>query len=185
MKSFLSSRLKTGHLVAFGVLLLLFAGGAVALADTDAISAFWLPGQVRFSSAAFGSGDPSVDISGTGTEKVVLTTGIEIPAGKRGDIQATFSADLHHLGASGTTTYAYCFGRFSVDGASPDTKFKPDMYQLLGGDTAHEPSALTVSMSGWRKNVPAGAHTVYVYVNAAYNGCEIQAANLNVIVNIH
>lgn len=119
---------------------------------------------------------------GTGTEKIVLSTTIDVPAGKKADLQTTFTADLHHNGASGLSTYAYCFRKFGLDNANPDTKFHPDSYQLLGGDTAHEPSAVTVT--GLRKNVGSGTHTVNVYVSAAYNGCTLFARNLNVIANI-
>jgi len=184
MKHLFNSSLRLWHLIAFGVILVLFGGGAVALADTEAITGFWASGQVRLASSSFSSSDPSIDISGTGTEKEILNASFVVPEGKKADLQATFSADLHHNGASGLTTYAYCFGKFALDGINPDAKFHPDQYQLLGGDTAHEPSALTVTMTGWRKNIPAGTHTVRVFVNAAYNGCQIQAANLNVVANV-
>lgn len=183
MKNILNGSLKFWHLVVFGLAVILLAGATVALADTSEINTFWAAGSARFASS-YADQTSTIDISGTGTEKLVLNTTIEVPDGKKADLQATFSADLHHNGASGAAIYAYCFGRFSLDGANPDTKFHPDSYQLLGGDTEHEPSAVTVTMTGFRKNVGSGTHTVNVYVNASYNGCTLFARNLNVIANI-
>lgn len=183
MRNILSSGLQVWHLLVFGIIFVLFTGGAVALADTDSINGFWTAGQIRLASA-YADQTNTIDISGTGTEKIVLSTTIDVPAGKKADLQTTFSADLHHNGAQGATTYAYCFGHFGLDNANPDTKFHPDNYQLLGGDTDHEPGAVTVTMTGVRKNVGSGTHTVNVYVSAAYNGCTLFARNLHVVANI-
>lgn len=186
MQKFFGSNLKLWHLVAFGVLLMLFGGGAVALADTDAITGFWKPGQVRFASAYSNTG---ITISGSNNPAVkVLSTSISVPDGKKADLQTSFSADLHH--GVGGTGYAYCFGYFGLDGLDPDAGFFPGgalanyNYQLLGGAQSTEPSALTVSMVGFRKNVGPGNHTVNVYIASSYSGCEIQASNLNVIANL-
>jgi hypothetical protein len=187
MKNVFNSKLKLWHLFVFGVVLLLVGGGAVALADTDAVNGFWAAGQVRFASAYSSN---SVVITGSNNPPVkVLSTTFTVPVGKKADLQATFSADLHH--GTGGIGYAYCFGYFGLDASNPDPKFFPGggslpnyQYQLLGGQQANEPDALTVSMFGFRKGVPAGTHTVNVYINSAYSGCEIQASNLNVIANI-
>lgn len=191
MKHLLNGKLKVWHVLVVGFALLLFSGGAVALADTSAITGFWTPGQILLASSYRTT---SVDITGSNNPSVkVLNVSINVPANKKADLQVSFSADYRHLGASGLATYSYCSGYFGLDTADPDSAFKPGgfaapgnyAYQLLGGDTAHEPAGLTVTMVGFRKNVPAGSHTVNVYINSAYNGCEIQNSNLNVVASIH
>ena len=64
-------------------------------------------------------------------------------------------------------------------------KFFPGQYQLIGGQTATEPDAVTVTMTGFKKNIPAGAHTVNVYLSGAFSGCEVFDRNLNLVLNIH
>lgn len=182
MKNVLNGGLKVWHLLVFGVALLTLTGGAVALADEDAVKDFFPTGVIRLASAS-SAANSTIDISGTGTQKIVLSTTINVPIGKKADLQTTFTADLHH----NSGTYSYCFGSFGLDNTLPqdDTKFKPDgSYQLLGGDTAHQPSAVTVTMTGFRKNVSAGTHTINVYVDAAYAGCTLFDRNLNVVANL-
>jgi hypothetical protein len=185
MRNILGSGLKVWHLLVFGIVLTFFAGGTVALADSDAINGFWKAGQVRFASASSTTG---FNITGSNNPSVkVISVAITVPDGKKADLQTSFSADLHHNVGG---TYAYCFGYFGLDGLDPDPAFFPGggntnySYQLLGGVQANEPDALTVSMIGYRKGVSAGNHTVNVYINSAYSGCTILASNLNVVANI-
>jgi hypothetical protein len=184
VKNVLNGNLKIWHLMVFGIMVMLFTGGTIALADTDTVKGFLPPGEIRLANAY---ANTTVNISGTDTPPViVLSTTINVPDGKKADLQTTFTADLHH----NSGTYSYCFGSFALDNTFPDTKFRPNDladssgYQLLGGDTAHQPSAVTVTMTGFRKNVGAGTHTVNVYINSAYAGCTLFARNLNVIANI-
>lgn len=188
MKCTLNSNLKLWHLVTFAVVLMLFGGSAIVLADADAVKGFWAPGQIRLASVYSSDGIP---ITGNTTVKVLSAT-ITIPAGKKADLQTTFSADLRpSVGIGG---FAFCFGYFGLDANNPDPGFKPGgvygypeqgyEYELFGGATAQEPSALSVSMAGYRKNVAAGTHTVNVYVSSPYSGCTVEASNLNVIANI-
>lgn len=179
MRGILNSNLRLWHLVVLGALVVVLAGGAVAL---SASSDFWRAGSVRLDSAY---SDDTINISGTDTPPVrVLRLGIYVPSGKRADIQATFTADLHH---NGPATYAYCFGTITLDGSpsSSSRRFQPGQYQLLGGATASQPDAVSVAMSGVKKSVGYGYHTVNVYVSSAYAGCTLFARTLNVVATIH
>jgi hypothetical protein len=188
VKNVLNGNLKLWQLLVLGVVVsVLFGGAAVALADPGSVNNFFTQGTVRMASAYSSN---SVDINAVSPEKLVLSTTIVIPDGKKAELQTTFSADMHPFPTS--SSYAYCFGHFGLDNANPDSGFKPGggsspnyLMQLIGGAVSKEPDAFTVTMIGFRKGVSAGTHTVNVYVSSAYNGCEIQASNLNVIANIH
>lgn len=181
MKHLLNGNLKVWHLIAFGVVMLLFGGGATVLAGTSGVAKFWHPGDFRLASA---SADDTKGIPGN-TQEIVLSASINVPEGKKADLQATFSADLH----PGTTiggTFAFCFGQFGLDNTVPDAKFKPgDVSQLLGGEIAKMPQAVTVAMTGYRKNISAGTHTVNVYVSGSFDGCTLFARNLNLVASVH
>lgn len=171
--------LKRWHLFGVGLMACALAGGTFAIAASPASQ--FTNGSLRLSSAASSS---PIDITGTDTPsslKRVLRTTIIVPSGKTADVQATFSASLlHRVG-----TFAYCFGRFTLDGATTDTNFKPGSAQLLGGETATMPNAVGVAMTGYRKAIGPGSHYVNVYISSAYAGCELQERALNVIVNVH
>jgi hypothetical protein len=175
---FKNTDLKLWHALVLALLLVAITGSAVVIAASS--SHFFDAGKIRLASAAT---DNTLTITGSNNPAVnVLTTSISVPAGKTAELQTTFSADLHH----GIGTYAYCFGRFSLDGAVPDNAFRPlGSFQLLGGVTANQPDALTVAMTGYRRNVPAGDHRVSVFIDSAYAGCTLFNRELNVIVNIH
>jgi len=178
VKRIASTQLKLWHAVVLALLLAVVTGGAVVIAASS--SHFFPKGTIRLASAAT---DNILSISGSNNPPVnVLTTSFSVPAGRTAELQTTFSADLHpNLG-----TYAYCFGRFSLDGVVPDNAFRPlGSFQLLGGSMAKEPDALTVAMTGYRRNVPAGDHRLSVFIDSAYAGCTLFNRELNVIVNIH
>ena len=180
MKGILNSNLRLWHLVVVSALVVVLAGSAVALAASPN---FWRAGSVRLDSA---SSNDTISIEGTDNPPVrVLRVEITVPSGKVADIQATFTADLHHGGPGGT--YAYCFGTITLDG-SPSVatrRFAPGQYQLLGGAIASQPDAVSVAMSGVKKNVDDGYHTVNVYISSAYEGCTLFARTLNVVASIH
>lgn len=180
MRAILNSNLRLWHLVVLGILAIVLTGGAVALSSSPQ---FWRAGSVRLDSAY---SDDDISITGSNNPPVrVLRLGITVPKGHRADIQATFTADLHHGGPGGT--FAYCFGTITLDGSpsSSSRRFAPGQYQLLGGAIATQPDALSVAMSGVKKGVDDGYHTVSVYVSSAYNGCLLQARTLNVVATIH
>ena len=66
-----------------------------------------------------------------------------------------------------------------------DDHFNPGQYQLLGGGTATQPDAVSVAMTGIRKGVGPGQHTVNVYINSAYAGCTLFAHALTVQADIY
>ncbi len=170
---------KRWHVFGVGLLACVLAGGAFAIAASP--NSQLASGSLRLSSTA--SSDP-IDITGTDTPdslKRVLRTAINVPSGKTADVQATFSASLHHQSG----TYSYCFGRFTLDSHTSDSNFKPGSVQLLGGETATQPNAVGVAMTGYRKSIGPGSHYVNVYISSAYAGCELQERALNVIVNLH
>ena len=178
MKSIKNIDLKLWHAVVLAALLVVITSSAVVFAASS--SHFFPAGSIRLASAAT---DNTISISGSNNPAVnVLTTTIIVPAGKTAELQTTFSADLHHNNG----TYAYCFGQFSLDLVVPDGAFRPlGKYQLLGGETAKQPNAVTVAMTGYRRNVPAGSHKVSVFITSVYAGCTLFNRELNVIVNIH
>ena len=172
--------LKRWRLVGVGLMAGLLAGGTLTIAATT--NSQFSSGSLRLSSATSSS---SISITGTDQPdslKRVLRTAIKVPSGKTADVQATFSASLlHNVG-----TYAYCFGRFTLDGGSSDAAaFNPGTVQLLGGETATMPNAVGVAMAGYRKAIGPGSHYVNVYITSAYAGCQLQERALNVIVNVH
>jgi hypothetical protein len=178
VKGLLNSNLKLWHLVVLSALVVVLAGGAVAL---SASSDFWNAGSVRLDSAY---SDDTISIEGTDNPPVrVLRLQVRVPSHKVADIQATFTADLHH---NGPATYAYCFGTITLDGTPSNSsrRFQPGQYQLLGGATASQPDAVSVSMSGVKKGVGPGYHYVNVYVSSAYAGCTLFARTLNVVATI-
>ena len=171
--------LKRWHALVVGLLIAMLAGSTIAIAAAP--SALFPSGALRLSSKASSS---SVSISGTDgpdSLKRVLRTKFIVPSGKTGDVQATFSTSVLHNGGQ----YAYCFGRFTLDGATTDTAFKPGSVQLLGGETATMPNAVGVAMTGFRKAIGPGTHYVNVYISSAYAGCTVMERALNVVVNIH
>jgi hypothetical protein len=181
VRRILSANFKVWHGIVILSGLFLLAGSGLVLAGAG--SGLFPQGNIRLASAWTNN---SIDITGSNNPpQEVLNVGINVPSGKKGDVQASFSADLHHL-ASGS--FAYCFGQFALDGApaqNGSNVFKPGQQQLLGGAIATEPDALTVAMIGSMRNIPAGIHTVRAYVTSAFSGCELQAAALNVVVNLH
>lgn len=180
MKGILNGNLKLWHLLVLGALLVVLSGGAVAL---SASSDFWHSGSVRLDSA-YADEDHTIKIEGTDNPPVrVLRLEVRVPHGKVADIQATFTADLHHNAG----TYAYCFGVITLDGSpsSSSRRFRPGQYQLLGGATASQPDTVSVAMSGVKKGVGHGYHTVSVYITSAYAGCTLFARTLNVVATIH
>jgi hypothetical protein len=182
VKGLLNSNLRLWHLVVLSVLVVVLGGGAVAL---SASSDFWHAGSVRLDSTYSAS---TISISGSNNPPVrVLNLTVRVPKGKVADIQATFTADLHHNGLNGLTTYAYCFGTIALDGhpSSSSHQFRPDQYQLIGGATAYEPDAVSVAMSGVKKGVGPGYHTVSVWISSAYEGCTLFDRTLNVVASLH
>ncbi len=169
--------LSVGFLLAGSGLVLAGAGSGLFPQGTTRMASAWTNNDISIA----GSNNPPVE---------VLNVGIDIPSGKKGDVQASFSADLHHLSpaSSDDPQFAYCFGQFTLDAApaqNGSNVFRPGHYQLLGGGVATEPDALTVAMLGSMRSIPAGVHTVRVYVDSAYAGCELQRAALNVVLDVH
>lgn len=181
MKRVLSSNLKIWHLLVLGVVLMLFGGGTVALADTEAISALWKQGTVRFAAA---SSNTSINIDAN-QEFLVNEVAFDVPAGKKADVQAVWSAFLQ---PDNSGQYTYCTGKIYLDNSTTTSNlFSPGLYQLFGdGDGVNKivPSGLTSTMNGWRKNVSAGAHKVQVYVAGSYGGCTVADRSLIITVNI-
>lgn len=170
-------------LAAAGLSAVAFIGGTVAQALPASPAGQWSGGSVRLSSAY---STDSVSISGTsGPEslKRVIRSSVVVPSGRVADVQATFTATL--LPNNGSGTYAYCFGRFTIDSQSnTDPAFHPGQVQLIGGPHANQPNAISVAMGGFRRNLGPGTHFVNVYVSSAYEGCQLQERSLNLVINV-
>ncbi len=178
MSGILDSKLTLRHLVVLGVLVATLAISASALAVGSSTNGTFSAGSIRMSSA---KSNAYVNVSGSTALLKVLTTSISVPSGKTADVQANFSATVaHNLG-----TYAYCFGAFTLDGATSDATFAPGNVQLIGGGTAAEPDAVSVGMTGFRRGIGPGNHFVNVYISSAYAGCTVEDRAVNVLVNIH
>ena len=173
----LDRNVKLWHLLLTGVAFAAIAGGSVGFAAAPA--AFFSAGTTRIVSA---SADASISV-GTDENKRVLRVTFTVPAGKTADAQATFSATLlRKLGAN-----AYCFGEFALDTAPSDTQpsdstFKPGVYQLAGWGSGTSPSALTGSMSGFRRNIGPGTHNLDAIIRGSFAGCDVTERALNVVV---
>lgn len=176
----LDRNVKHWQLLIYGLLIGVLVGGAFTIAATP--NAQLAGGTVRLSSGA--KGDP-IDITGTeGPEslKRVIRTSFSIPSGRTGDVQASFTAALHPRKLSGT--FAYCFAYFTIDSqVNVDPAFKPGLTQLIGGEHADMPNAVSVAMNGYRKNIGPGFHYVNVYVSSAFEGCQLQERALNVVLS--
>src|SRR6478752_10637114 len=98
--------------VAGVVVACVLAGATLTVAAT--INSQFSNGSVRLSSSSSSSSVSITGTSGPDSLKRVIRTEINVPSGKTADVQATFSASLLH----NSGTYAYCFGRFTLDGAS-------------------------------------------------------------------
>ena len=179
MKNVLNGNLKIWHLLAFGVAVMLFTGGAIAFADTDAISALWAPGTVRLGSS---SATDTIEIPNNGTLVLVREVAVDVPAGKKADIQATFSG-VFSQGGSDVPDYRYCWGQIRLDTVG-GALFNPGEYQIMGGQEDEVLTNQTMTFTGFRKNVGQGTHKVQVYIKGSYNSCDVSTRNLNVIVNI-
>ena len=179
MLGFLDTKVTLRHLLVLGVLVAVPAMGAGALAGGSALNSLQPAGSVRMAST---SSTVSVDITGDQVKRV-LHVSFNVPKGKKADVQASFSASVHHL--TGGAGFAYCFGTFTIDHAPPDAAFKPGIQQLLGGSQSTEPDAVSSGMVGYRNGIGSGTHTVNVYITSAYSGCELQERALNVLVNLH
>ena len=106
-----------------------------------------------------------------------------VPSGKVADVQATFTGTIFPYKLSGS--FAYCFGRFTVDSqTNADPQFRPGQTQLLGGTHADMPDQFSVAMSGFKKGIGPGTHYINVYILSAYEGCSFQERSLNVVVNL-
>ena len=178
MSGILDSKLSLRRLLLLGAVVATFAVSGTALAGSFSANSTFSAGSIRMSSA---KSNTYVSVSATSPLLNVLSTSISVPSGKTADVQATFSATLaHNIG-----TYAYCFGAFTIDGATSDASFQPGNVQLIGGGTAAEPDAISVAMTGFRKGIGHGNHSVNVYINSAFAGCTVEDRTLNVLVNIH
>ena len=173
--------LKRWHVLSAVLAVSVLVGGTFAIAATP--TGQFASGSIRLASSW--SGD-SIDITGSDDPeslKRVLRTSISVPSGRTADVQASFSAALHPRKLNGT--FAYCFGRFTIDSQSNvDPQFRPGQTQLIGGSHAEQPDAITVTMNGFRKGIGPGTHYVNVYVSSAFEGCQLQERALNVVVNI-
>lgn len=178
MSGILDTKVTLRHLLILGILVATFAVSVGTLA-ANTINGAFSAGSIRMSSA---KSNQFLSVSGTDNPPVlVLHTAFTVPSGKTADVQATFAASLaHNVG-----TYAFCFGAFTLDGATTDANFKPGSVQLIGGGTATEPDTISTSMTGFRKGISHGSHTVNVYIHSAYAGCTVEDRALNVLVNIH
>ena len=176
MSGILGSSLSLRQLLVVGGLVATFSVGASVLASGVSPSGTFSAGSIRMASA---KSNTYVNVSSTAVK--VLSTSISVPAGKKADVQAAFSATVAHNGGS----YAYCFGAFTLDGATADASFQPGNVQLIGGGTAAEPDAISVAMVGFRTGIGPGTHTVNVYINGAFAGCTVEDRALNLVVNIH
>lgn len=181
MNGLMDRPVRLWHVVIVGVLGMLLVGGGLALAGSG--SAIFPAGSVRMVSAW---SDEPKDVSGTDVPPVrFLSVAFNVPSGRRADLQATFSGSLHPNGQPIPDVFAFCFGRITLDGPPSGTNlFRPGMQQLIGGPRANMPNAVSVAMTGYRKNVGPGSHTVRVYISSAFEGCSFQERNLNVLVNI-
>jgi hypothetical protein len=178
MRGVLSANVRLWHLLVLTVLFALVTGGTLVVGAVPA--AFWPNGNVRLASA---QNSNTISIEGSNNPAVrVLRTSITVPSGKHADIQTIFTTDLHPN--TFQQTYAYCFGEFRLDGSA--SNFVPDeSYQLLGGETAKQPNAVSVAMSGIRKGIGPGTHNVDVYIESAYGGCTLFSRALTVLAVLY
>lgn len=181
MVRILKSNLQVWHLLAFGIAFLFLSGGAIAWADTNAITALWKAGQVRLAGT---SSNTYINIDAN-QEFLVNELSFDVPDGKKADVQAVWSAFLQ---PDNSGQFTYCTGKIYLDNnTSSNNLFSPGLYQLFGdGDATNKivPSGLTATMNGWRKNVSQGAHKVQVYVAGSYGGCYVADRSLIITVNI-
>ncbi len=181
MRNVLNGNLKVWHLFIFGLVFALLGGGAVALADTDAVSALWKAGQVRLAAT---SSNTYINIDAN-QEFLVNEVSFDVPSGKKADVQAVWSSFLQ---PDNSGQYAYCIGKIYLDNNTTNNNLlTPGLYQLFGdGDAANKivPSGLTVTMNGWRKNISSGAHKIQVYVAGSYGGGTVADRSLILNVNI-
>lgn len=177
MSRILESKLTLRHVLVLGILVATLAISAGALAGSRSSNGAFSSGSIRMSSAK------SNTYVSAGTDAVVkvLSTSFNVPSGKSAEVQATFSATLSH----NVGQYAYCFGKFVLDGATNDAAFKPGQVQLIGGATSTEPDQISTAMTGYRKSIGAGSHVVNVYIIGSFSGCTLQDRALNVLVNVH
>lgn len=169
--------------LAAGLAVAALIGGTVASALPSSPNGQWGGGTVRLSS---NYQDDSISINGTSgpdSLKRVIRSLIIVPSGKVADVQATFAGSL--LPNNGSGTFAYCFGRFTVDSQSNlDPDFKPGQVQLIGGPHAKQPNAVAVAMTGYKRNIGPGQHYINVYVSSSYQGCTFMERALNLVVNL-
>lgn len=179
MRNVLNGNLKVWHLIVVGILLMLTAGGTIALADTDAINGLWPQGTVLMASA---SSNTSLTTTSGGPKLEALSISFDVPAGKRGDIQATFTGFLQHNAG----TYSYCYGEFRFD-SETGTPLNPNAdgsYQLYGGTISQLPSQLTSTFTGSKKGLKPGHYVLKAYLSSSYASCNVYERNMNVIVNL-
>ena len=180
MLGFLDTKVTLRHLLILGVIVAVPSMGAGALAAGVSLNGQFSAGSVRMSSA---SSHTSVAVNGLDSPKRILQAPFKVPAGKKADVQATFSGLLtHQTDVSGS---ASCSASFTVDHAPPDSQFNPGLVQLLGGSSAVEPDSIGSSFSGYRLGVGPGSHTVNVYLVGQSAGCIVWDRTLNVLINIH
>lgn len=169
--------------LATGLAVAALIGGTVASALPSSPAGQWGAGTVRLSS---NYEDDSISINGTSgpdSLKRVIRSLIIVPSGRVADVQATFAGTLQPNNGSGT--YAYCFGRFTVDSQSNlDPDFKPGQVQLIGGPHAKQPNSIGAAMTGYKRNIGPGRHYINVYISSAYQGCTMMERALNLVVNI-
>lgn len=182
MKSVMNGNLKVWHLIVFGVALFLLGGGAVALADTDGIAAFWAQGTVRFNAASVSNAGTTVSIPPNQTEVLVSEVSLDVPSGKRADVQAFFNGYVQL--SSTPTQFVQCFARIRLDSVG-GAEFKPGLVHMIGGNKDNLPtSGIALSVNGWRKNVGQGTHKVQLYMSSTSNGCSVSERTFQVIANI-
>jgi hypothetical protein len=183
MKKVLASPVQLWHLVLVAVLVSVLTSTVTVSAAP--LSALWPAGTIRMA-AVSDNGDNNIVIPADYSNVAVLEQVINIPAGKRGDLMVMGEVDIQT--DNSTTHYQYCWGDIRFDNINAVNKiFKPGTPYMLEawGNIDRVPYSLSLPINGYRQNLPAGDHTIYMVMSAGYGECNARTRSMMIFMNIH
>ena len=180
-KRLLSTQLKLWHLLLVVGLLAVATGASAGQnatptgAHSDLSSAALFPSGV-FNMAAARS-NSSLTVHAVDGEVTVLQVAFSVPTGKKADIAVFFNAEAYKY-ANG-----YCYLTFYLDGVGTVTLHPGQLWVADG--YVYSGAYPTISGQGYRGNVAAGPHTVFVTLQTTGGDCFVQDRSVILFMNRH
>ena len=176
MKRVLTGRVRVRHLLLIAVGIGALGSSAAAFAGSGPSSP-----QVLVASASADFGDNDLTTPANGTEVKVLSLSFDIPQGKKGDLEATFSGVIQHNNGQ----QAICLGGFRLTTPSGPLLLDPPFFLLIGGATDSIPDLTTTAFSQFTKNLQPGHYVLKAMLWSQFATWTVSARGMNIVVLLH